>query len=133
MRLPLKGLDMSEWYEAKATDIDLDLSRKEVDIFPNRERIEAKKAKVNTFAAKSESLGMVAPVTPDDTAKAFIDAVPSNWCASLLTGPCSALGAPPYSCPDIERLLNAIRNRMMKLAYNAGQAIDACEHDRIRL
>jgi hypothetical protein len=30
----------------------------------------------------------------------------------MLTGPNAVIGKPPYGCPDIERLLNAIRQRI---------------------
>jgi hypothetical protein len=41
-----------------------------------------------------------------------IDAVPMSWLDPLLTGPKAVIGNPPYGCPDIERLLNAIRDRL---------------------
>ena len=44
--------------------------------------------------------------------KEAVDAVPSNWCDPLLTGPKAVIGKPPYDCRDIERLLNAIRIRV---------------------
>lgn len=43
-----------------------------------------------------------------------IAAIPSNWIDPILTGPESALGgrAGAWGCPDIERLLNAVRERI---------------------
>ena len=38
--------------------------------------------------------------------------IPSNWTDPLLTGPKAVIGKPPYTCQDIERLLNAIRPRV---------------------
>jgi hypothetical protein len=39
-----------------------------------------------------------------------MDAIPSNWCDPLLTGP-EAINF-PAKCPDIERLLNGVRERV---------------------
>jgi hypothetical protein len=49
----------------------------------------------------------------------LLDCIPSNWCDSLLTGDKAALQGKPgtWGCPDIERLLNAIR---IKLALAIG-------------
>lgn len=44
--------------------------------------------------------------------KRVLDAIPSNWCDSLLTGPQNVLGDAPVSCPQIERLLRAVRTRV---------------------
>ena len=38
--------------------------------------------------------------------------VPTSWLDPLLTGTTKVVGEPPYGCPDIERLLNAIRKRI---------------------
>jgi hypothetical protein len=38
--------------------------------------------------------------------------IPHNWLDPLLTGKTSVIGKPPYSCDDIEKLLNAIRKRL---------------------
>ncbi len=38
--------------------------------------------------------------------------VPTNWLDPLLTGPDAVIGKPPYGCPDIERLLRAVRDRI---------------------
>lgn len=46
----------------------------------------------------------------------LIGCVPTTWLDDLLTGPTSALkrnGAGYWGCPDVERLLNAIRARMI--------------------
>jgi hypothetical protein len=40
------------------------------------------------------------------------NAIPENWLDPLLTGPDAVLRDPPWNCPDIERLLNAIRKRL---------------------
>lgn len=49
-------------------------------------------------------------------------AVPTNWCDPLLTGPNSALGphAGKWGCPDIERLLAGVRNRIKAAIDRAG-------------
>lgn len=39
-------------------------------------------------------------------------AIPDNWLDSLLTGPNAVLGEPPWYCPDVERLLKAVRERV---------------------
>jgi hypothetical protein len=39
------------------------------------------------------------------------DPIPMTWLDPLLTGPDAVIGKPPYGCPDIERLLNALRQR----------------------
>lgn len=41
-----------------------------------------------------------------------INAIPTSWLDPLLTGPHAVLGQPPYNCHDVERLLNALRDRM---------------------
>jgi hypothetical protein len=44
-------------------------------------------------------------------------AVPATWLDPLLSGDEKVLpGQGPWGCPDIERLLNAIRERLRKLA-----------------
>ena len=48
------------------------------------------------------------------TSKVLLDAFPSNWCDPLLTGKNAVIGHPPYDCQDIERLLNAVRERLMQ-------------------
>jgi len=42
------------------------------------------------------------------------DAVPHTWLDPLLTGPKAVIGEHPFSCKDIENLLNAIRERIDK-------------------
>lgn len=44
--------------------------------------------------------------------KALIDCVPNNWLDPLLTGPNKIIGKEPFTCRDIENILNAIRKRM---------------------
>lgn len=44
--------------------------------------------------------------------EAIRDAIPRSWLDPLLTGPKAVIGSPPYNCQDIERLLNAIRERV---------------------
>lgn len=46
--------------------------------------------------------------------------VPHTWLDSLLTGPDNVLGAYPYQAADIERLLGAIRERIVS-AMSAGE------------
>jgi hypothetical protein len=47
-----------------------------------------------------------------DYVKRAVEAVPTSWLDPMLTGPNAVIGNPPYGCPDIERLLNAIRQRI---------------------
>ena len=42
----------------------------------------------------------------------YNDPIPTSWLDPLLTGPRAVIGTPPYGCPDIERLLNALRIRV---------------------
>lgn len=39
-------------------------------------------------------------------------AFPTSWLDSLLTGPNAVVGKPPFGCPDVERLLRAIKARV---------------------
>ena len=61
----------------------------------------------------------------------LVAVVPTNWCDSLLTGPKAVIGKPPYGCPDIERLLNALRERLRTEAV-AKLAIVIAERDEAR-
>jgi hypothetical protein len=45
----------------------------------------------------------------------FLDDIPTNWGDPLLTGPKGVLGPFPWGCPDIERLLNAIRAKAVRV------------------
>jgi len=49
--------------------------------------------------------------TNTELVEAAINAVPGNWCDPLLSGD----GVPPlpWGCPEIERLLNAVRDRVV--------------------
>ena len=47
-----------------------------------------------------------------DWTKEVINAIPLNWCDPLLAGDKKVVGKPPYSCIDIENLLNATRERI---------------------
>jgi len=58
--------------------------------------------------------------------KAMLDAIPSNWLDPLLSGPKAVIGMPPYSGPDIERLLNAVRERVRQASNDGGNA----RHDK---
>ena len=62
-----------------------------------------------------------------DFAKELGEVVPSNWCDPLLTGDSAALHGQPgtWSCPDIERLLNGIRERIQNHAALAAMVADA--------
>lgn len=44
--------------------------------------------------------------------KRVLDAIPDNWCDPLLTGP-GAINI-PAKCPDIERLLTGVRERVRR-------------------
>ncbi len=50
------------------------------------------------------------------TVKAMITAVPASWLDSLLSGPDAVIGKPPYGCPDVERLLNAVQAKLREVA-----------------
>lgn len=53
-------------------------------------------------------------MTADRQLKKVLSAVPNNWLDPLLTGPHAVIGEPPYGDPDIERLMNAVRERVRK-------------------
>lgn len=63
-------------------------------------------------APKSFIIGMLRKALLANQAAA--DAVPTNWCDSLLTGPDAALSdnAGKWGCPDIERLLLGVKRRI---------------------
>lgn len=46
--------------------------------------------------------------------KAILGAIPTTWLDPLLTGS-DAVAKPPYTCTDIERLLDSIRNRVQTI------------------
>lgn len=52
--------------------------------------------------------------------EAIRDAIPRSWLDPLLTGPKAVIGSPPYTCSDIERLLNAIRERVTSTVREDG-------------
>lgn len=54
----------------------------------------------------------------------LLDAIPSNWCDPLLTGPGKVVGDNP-DCPAIEALLNAVRKRLKEQIGEAQADIDA--------
>ena len=56
--------------------------------------------------------------------KELLDAIPSNWCDSLLTGDGAVIGNPPYDCQDIERLLLSIRARIETIAPQQKDSVD---------
>lgn len=41
-----------------------------------------------------------------------VNAVPATWLDNLLSGPSAVLGKPPWGCPNVERLLSAIKERI---------------------
>ena len=43
-------------------------------------------------------------------------AFPSNWCDPILTGPAKVLGNYPFGCPDIEKVVQAIKVRVLQAA-----------------
>ena len=50
---------------------------------------------------------------PNATSSPIADLVPSNWLDPLLTGPDAVLQGYSYTPADIERLLNAVRARII--------------------
>jgi hypothetical protein len=63
-------------------------------------------------SAESEALRDRAEVAFEPMLAALEQSVPTSWLDPLLTGPSAVIGEGPYTCTDIERLLNAIRLRM---------------------
>jgi len=43
------------------------------------------------------------------------DAVPHTWLDSMLTGPERVIGNPPYDCKDVQKILQAVRKRIIDL------------------
>jgi hypothetical protein len=69
-------------------------------------------------ALERQKLGRRTPAKPSKDIREMMkpsDLIPVNWLDPLLTGPQSCLGKPPYSCLDIERLLNRLRERVILL------------------
>ena len=50
----------------------------------------------------------------------LVGQLPTTWLDSLLTGPTAVLGKPPYDCPDIERLLRAVKARVQRASVAEG-------------
>lgn len=48
----------------------------------------------------------------EELKRELVDCVPSNWLDPLLTGAQAVMGSPPWGCPEVERLLRAIRARI---------------------
>jgi hypothetical protein len=44
-----------------------------------------------------------------------VEAVPTTWLDSILTGPDKVIAAPPYTGPHIEAILRAVRARIVAL------------------
>lgn len=55
--------------------------------------------------------------------------IPTNWLDSLLSGPDAVLGPPPWHCPDIERLLAALRSSLNAAESTAGVSVGAAPSD----
>lgn len=62
-----------------------------------------------TYLANDEGGDIVEYVRADKVLAAF----PDSWLDPLLTGPNAVVGKPPFGCPDIERLLAAIKERIV--------------------
>lgn len=48
---------------------------------------------------------------------AMIAGIPDSWLDSLLTGPDEVMGEHPWGCPTVERLVQAIKERLEKVTY----------------
>jgi len=46
----------------------------------------------------------------------MIAAIPTSWLDPLLSGKDEVMGPHPWGCPQVERLLNAIKARLVKIA-----------------
>jgi hypothetical protein len=42
----------------------------------------------------------------------LIALIPSSWLDSMLSGPNAVVGKPPWGCPDIERVLQAVKEKL---------------------
>lgn len=54
----------------------------------------------------------VAKKKPVSKGPYYAKLVPTTWLDPLLTGPKAVVGAPPYNCKDIERLLWHVAERI---------------------
>ena len=51
---------------------------------------------------------------PDRLTRIVEQAIPTNWCDPLLTGNDRVIHGPPYDGQDIERLLLALKTRLLR-------------------
>lgn len=49
--------------------------------------------------------------------------VPTNWLDPLLTGPNAVISGPPFDCQDIERLLKAVKERVIRALLITEQGV----------
>lgn len=59
------------------------------------------------------------------------EAIPTSWLDSLLTGPDAVVGKPPFGCPDVEALLNAIKNRIAILQPDSSYSVQLVAGERV--
>lgn len=46
-----------------------------------------------------------------------VAAVPTTWLDDILTGPNAVIREQPWGCPEVERILSAVRKRIEKIAH----------------
>lgn len=65
----------------------------------------------DTLSSATVDTRAVSPDNNESIEQVMLDAIPTSWLDSLLTGPDAVVGKPPYGCPDVVRLLKAITER----------------------
>lgn len=56
--------------------------------------------------------GQLETLVRQQIAKDLIDCLPTTWLDPMLSGKDAVMGKNPWGCPDIEKLINAIRKKM---------------------
>jgi hypothetical protein len=67
---------------------------------------------VTTTSNATSPYRRVEALVRQQIAKELIDCLPTTWLDPMLTGKDAVLGKNPWGCPDIEKLINAIRKKM---------------------
>jgi hypothetical protein len=96
--------DLGSGIARRATDLDGGMKKTTKRVLTRRRTPKATRDDFRTAAAA----GLI-------SRQAALDAVPTNWVDSLLTGPDAVIGKYPFGCPDIQNLLLAIRRRIAEI------------------
>lgn len=69
-------------------------------------------AAIAAWNRRTHGPALLAALRLREGCEGLVDSLPSNWCDPMLTGPNAALGSGPWGCPDVERLIAAIKQRL---------------------